>query len=633
MGKLKGAVAAIPKNKLLEGTVLEILGGKMSVRLANNGRTLVGISYLGGPCSTGSRVRVDYSSGQPVAYAIGEEYKPTVIQKTITNPVKGSTSEATRRPTAEHSFLSHTDVPGDYTGQAGKVAAVKATEDGLEFARVENTGAMNAIVLHDLDAGTLVRYAASDAGLDSASAAAAAGDTIYLPAVTLTQDHILKGGVTYLGQYLKSVTFTGKITLETDARLYNATVTRTANDANELVAIQGPASGGAVVDYCIVWAIQDGAGNAYAINLESTSGIVYVPRASLVARSQGGNGYAVYCGPSNTCDIRLYWSVLEGSTQVANTDAHVYTYGCVYETPNTHGTTMEGDGGSGGGGAGDILFWVDGALAAMPEAGGYYVSPRAQQIFNVRIYLDDTGSSGATVVDINKNGTSILASPESIAANGMAHTVSITPYSMSLTEGDVLTVDVDSVASGARGLAVVVACDPGAIDQFGLNDLSDVAITAPSANQVLRYDGAQWINGSLGGVKARFAAKLSGDHTPVNNTWGLVPLANEFFDEGGYYNNSAGNYKWTPPTGTVIITLAAEWNNTNANGQSIGIYKNGAAAQTVTHRIASTYNDGHQIVLIDYASGTDYYQAYAWRYDGSAVVKNTAGTRFSGVCL
>jgi hypothetical protein len=639
LSRLKGAIASIPKHKLLEGTVLEVLGNKMSIRLANNGRILVGIPYLGGPCSTGAAVKIDYSSGQPVAYAIGEAYVAPIVKKTIANSSKGSTSEPGRISPAEHSFLAHTDVPDAYTDQALRLVAVKADESGLEFRdAAANAIITSAIVLNDVSQGVLVSYPATVQGLDEANASAQSGDTIYLPAATIEGDHTLKSGVAYLGQFVKSVTFTGKLTLEAGSKLYNAAVERSANDSSEVVAVQGPVDGGAILDYCILRAVQNGSGDAIAVKVNSSSGILYIPRCSVEGLSNGGSGYAIYRGEGNACQIKAYWCSLEGSTAVANTNSDIFTYGCTYDTPTTHGVTMEGDGAVGGGGSPDPQFVVDGVLyAPVTGVSGVYVAPRGAALDEVLVYLNDSGSSGNTVVDVHRNGISIFDTPPVIAAGGVGVAQVFTPVDTLCEALDIYTVDIDQAATGAKGLTVILGFSSSSGGGSGganaLSELSDVALSAPAVDDVLSYNGSQWTNIPGNGEKARFAATLSGTHTPTNNTWGLIGFLTEVFDQGGYYDNTAGNYKWTPPAGAVMVTLLAEWSNPNANGQSIAIYKNGSALQTLTHRVATAYNHGHQLVVIDEADGDDYYQAYAWRWDGSGAIASNNGTRFSGVSL
>jgi hypothetical protein len=73
MSSLKHAVTGLGKNKLIEGTVLEVLGNRCSIQLVNNGKKLLGIPFIGGPISVGKIVYVNYASGRPVAECRGEE--------------------------------------------------------------------------------------------------------------------------------------------------------------------------------------------------------------------------------------------------------------------------------------------------------------------------------------------------------------------------------------------------------------------------------------------------------------------------------------------------------------------------------------------------------------------------------
>jgi len=57
-------------------------------------------------------------------------------------------------PPASHTFISHSDVPLSYTGQAGKALIVKATEDGLEFGQAGGGSGIFDYGLITEDAGT-----------------------------------------------------------------------------------------------------------------------------------------------------------------------------------------------------------------------------------------------------------------------------------------------------------------------------------------------------------------------------------------------------------------------------------------------------------------------------------------------
>jgi len=103
---------------------------------------------------------------------------------------------------------------------------------------------------------------------------------------------------------------------------------------------------------------------------------------------------------------------------------------------------------------------IDGTLVVASEV-AHFVSIGTATIESVYIYCDDPGVTGTTIVDINKNGTTIFttqANRPQLAyddADGVAK--SGTPDITDLAENDVITVDIDSVATDAKDLRVVIA--------------------------------------------------------------------------------------------------------------------------------------------------------------------------------
>ena len=148
------------------------------------------------------------------------------------------------------------------------------------------------------------------------------------------------------------------------------------------------------------------------------------------------------------------------------------------------------------------------------------------------------------------------------------------------------------------------------------------------------YDGAAWTWGSGGGVLASFETYLASrfDITPDNN-WVKVPFDTEKFDTGSYYD-SATNYRWTPPAGTVIIHVNAIFYESNTNGQNVEIRKNNTSIAIASHRSAITYDDSRALSVVDIANGTDYYEVFAWRWNGTTdLLEGSNRTLFGGVCF
>lgn len=84
------------------------------------------------------------------------------------------------------------------------------------------------------------------------------------------------------------------ITLGADASLERVIITQTANDTNDLVTVQGPASGTAYLSHAIINCAQSGAGDAIA--LDGTAGAVEAYDSYLNGDSDSGTGYGVRSG-------------------------------------------------------------------------------------------------------------------------------------------------------------------------------------------------------------------------------------------------------------------------------------------------------------------------------------------------
>lgn len=118
---------------------------------------------------------------------------------------------------------------------------------------------------------------------------------------------------------------------------------------------------------------------------------------------------------------------------------------------------------SGGSGATAVDPWwgFGGALASgVDMAGPAWISPRTGTIEYVSIYCGNTGTVGNTIVDIHKNGTTIFTTQSNrpvLPYNDIDQIVqSVTPDIPDILEGDILSVFIDDVATGAEDLSVLV---------------------------------------------------------------------------------------------------------------------------------------------------------------------------------
>lgn len=109
--------------------------------------------------------------------------------------------------------------------------------------------------------------------------------------------------------------------------------------------------------------------------------------------------------------------------------------------------------------SGNLSIFIDGTLAAATDA-GKFVLPYGATINSVNIVLDEKGTAGSTIVDVHKNGTTIFTTQDNrptAAYDDADGAASGTPDVTSADAGDIITIDIDAVATGAAGLGVIIA--------------------------------------------------------------------------------------------------------------------------------------------------------------------------------
>lgn len=117
---------------------------------------------------------------------------------------------------------------------------------------------------------------------------------------------------------------------------------------------------------------------------------------------------------------------------------------------------------SAGGGSGDLAWEIDGALSVCDPAAIPILITKDTEITAVYVYLEDTGSASSTTIDIDLNGAgSIFGTAPSVAYNDSNGWVSATPTTTTLAEGDILTLSISGIATGAAGLRVILQVAAG----------------------------------------------------------------------------------------------------------------------------------------------------------------------------
>lgn len=113
-----------------------------------------------------------------------------------------------------------------------------------------------------------------------------------------------------------------------------------------------------------------------------------------------------------------------------------------------------------------VRIFVPGALGIAAGQGGIWEAPAAGSVVRATAYLGTTGSvSGATTVDVLKNGATILDADLSVAYNAPSHKATKTTGASIPTPGfaagDIYSVDVDGLDGGptAADLTVVLTVE------------------------------------------------------------------------------------------------------------------------------------------------------------------------------
>jgi hypothetical protein len=116
----------------------------------------------------------------------------------------------------------------------------------------------------------------------------------------------------------------------------------------------------------------------------------------------------------------------------------------------------------------DAVFFIDGALASGIAMSYSYVVPRNMTISGIFAYVETPGDSGDTIIDVNKNGTTLFttqANRPSVAYNDTS-SIKAVPDITELLEGDIITIDIDTVAEAAEDLTIVIAANTNLVEQI-----------------------------------------------------------------------------------------------------------------------------------------------------------------------
>lgn len=309
---------------------------------------------------------------------------------------------------------------------------------------------------------------------------------------------------------------------------------------------------------------------------------------------------------------------------------------------------------SGGGGAAPAIQ-VDGTLAVSTDVGSYIASG-ISRINAVYIRCETPGTAGTTIIDIHLNGVTIFTvqanrpqlvwnDPDGVAKSGV-------PNITSLAENDVLTVEIDQVATGAEDLVVVIDLDlvVGLVGPAGAaggaHDILDAAVHTDSAldavtrgsiivgNLTPKWDellkgaagrvltaGAldlSWEVPAAGGTGVGFTAHLSANQDIPSGVSTTVQFDTEEDDLGGDFN--VGTYTFTAPNSAPYqVSFAYRYLEDLADGSTEGfnLYKNAAVYLSTVSKVGGVVSCGAGLSMRMVLAATDTLHVDAFHTHGA----------------
>jgi hypothetical protein len=141
-----------------------------------------------------------------------------------------------------------------------------------------------------------------------------------------------------------------------------------------------------------------------------------------------------------------------------------------------------------GSGSGDYSFAVDGRLAVATNVPNAFIVTKDVEITACYIYCKTPGTASSTIVDVNKNGTTIYttqANRPTLAYNDANGWASSIPDILTFAAGDVITLDIDAIATRAEDLVVALSVKGAGGGGIGLGlTVTDGVTTVDNVGQI-----------------------------------------------------------------------------------------------------------------------------------------------------
>jgi hypothetical protein len=181
---------------------------------------------------------------------------------------------------------------------------------------------------------------------------------------------------------------------------------------------------------------------------------------------------------------------------------------------------------------GDIVFHIDGALSVEDDVPNANIATKNISVEAVYLYCKTLGTAGSTIIDILCNGTSILNDGITdnrlvLAYDDANQWVSAIPLTFDFVEGDIFTVNIDQIATGAADAVVVLAIGTGGtMSHFNLTvEEADGSPSLPNIDTI-EFAGAT-VENDAGKAKVTALGKLmqmvSTEYTTMSTGTTLIP--------------------------------------------------------------------------------------------------------------
>lgn len=202
------------------------------------------------------------------------------------------------------------------------------------------------------------------------------------------------------------------------------------------------------------------------LTVTSSSSTVVLTKSHRQVNVATGSSAQVYKLPDATTLSQGYWfdfvNESSGTLTISNSSSVAITtlaqnesaFLWVKSTATTGGpwTYQKASASSGSGSGGGVRFTLSGATVPFTAIDGAHYQTSTQSLTTVNISMLDSGTSGSTVIQVNqyRSGSLLNSATASLTASSgaPASTAASLSGTLSLASGDILTVDVNSVALG-----------------------------------------------------------------------------------------------------------------------------------------------------------------------------------------